>query len=156
MKFVRYGAVSAVSTVVSLTVLGVPVFTGTLSPGWANVVATAVGTVPSFELNRRWVWGRTGRRSLWAEVGPFWALSFTGLGLSTLAVSLAGQWAVKAGLHAGMRALVAQAANVCAFGSLWIAQFVILDRSVFGRPVAPLTVDPLAVAAPLEGALDVR
>ncbi|HEX3622487.1 MAG TPA: GtrA family protein [Acidimicrobiales bacterium] len=149
MKIVRYGAVSVISTTLSLTVLGVLVFTGTLSPGRANVVATAIGTVPSFELNRRWVWGRTGRRSVWAEVGPFWALSFAGLGLSTLAVSIAGRWAVDAGLHAGMRALVAQAANVCAFGSLWIAQFVILDRTVFGRPSVP-------VAAPREGALHVH
>jgi putative flippase GtrA len=149
VKIVRYGAVSAVSTMVSLTVLGLLVFTGTLSPGWANVVATAIGTVPSFELNRRWVWGRTGRRSLLAEVGPFWALSFIGLGLSTLAVSVAGHWAADAGLHAGMRALVAQAANVCAFGSLWIAQFVILDRSVFGRPTLP-------VPALREGALNAR
>jgi putative flippase GtrA len=149
VKLMRYGAVSVISTTLSLAVLGVLVFTGTLSPGWANVVATAVGTVPSFELNRRWVWGRTGRRSVLAEVGPFWALSFAGLALSTLAVSVAGHWATAAGLHAGMRALVAQAANVCAFGSLWIAQFVILDRSVFGRPTLP-------VPALREGALNAR
>ena len=134
-------AVSAVSTVVSLTVLGTLVFTGTLLPGWANVAATAVGTVASFELNRRWVWGRTGRRSLLAEVGPFWALSFTGLAVSTLAVSVSGHWAANAGLHAGMRALVAQAANVCAFGTLWIAQFHILDRSLFGRAASPVDVE---------------
>jgi putative flippase GtrA len=149
VKLIRYGAVSVISTTLSLAVLGVLVFTGTLSPGWANVVATAVGTVPSFELNRRWVWGRTGRRSVLAEVGPFWALSFAGLALSTLAVSVAGHWAASAGLHAGMRALVAQAANVCAFGSLWVAQFLILDRSVFGREPVP------AVALP-EGAVHVH
>jgi putative flippase GtrA len=149
VKLVRYGAVSVISTTLSLAVLGVLVFTGTLSPGWANVVATAVGTVPSFELNRRWVWGRTGRRSVLAEVGPFWALSFAGLALSTLAVSVAGHRAASAGLHAGMRALVAQAANVCAFGSLWVAQFLILDRSVFGREPVP------AVALP-EGAVHVH
>jgi putative flippase GtrA len=137
VKWIRYGAVSAVSTAVSLTVLGVLVFTGTLTPGWANVAATAVGTVPSFELNRRWVWGRTGRRSVLAEVGPFCALSFVGLALSTLAVSVVGRWAVDAGLGAGMRALLAQSANVAAFGSLWVAQFFILDRTVFGPLSAP-------------------
>ncbi len=147
MKLVRYGAVSVISTTVSLTVLGILVFTGTMSPGWANVVATAVGTIPSFELNRRWVWGRTGRRSVLAELGPFWALSFAGLGLSTLGVTVAGRWAASAGLHAGMRALVAGAANVCAFGSLWIAQFLVLDRSVFGRPA-------VSAPAPREGALN--
>ncbi|HEY0398177.1 MAG TPA: bifunctional glycosyltransferase family 2/GtrA family protein, partial [Acidimicrobiia bacterium] len=54
-KLLRYATVSAVATITSLTVLGVLVATGTLSAGWANVVATAVGTIPSFELNRRWV-----------------------------------------------------------------------------------------------------
>lgn len=151
MKLVRYGAVSVISTTVSLTVLGLLVFTGTLSPGWANMVATAVGTVPSFELNRRWVWRRIGQRSLLAEIGPFWALSFAGLALSTLAVSVSGHWAADAGFAPGMRALVAQAANVAAFGSLWVAQFVILDRTVFGRPVPPLP-----VSTPDRGALHVQ
>ena len=156
MKLVRYGAVSVVSTLVSLSILGFLVFTGAASPGWANVIATAVGTVPSFELNRRWVWGRTGQRSLLAEVGPFWVLSFTGLALSTFTVSVAGHWAASAGLHAGMRALVAQAANVCAFGSLWIAQFFILDRSVFGRAVPAVDVPAVATVAPAQGARRAR
>ena len=136
MKWIRYGTVSAISTAVSLTVLGVLIFTGALSPGWANVAATAVGTVPSFELNRRWVWRRTGQRSLLAEIGPFCALSFAGLALSTLAVTVVGRWAAGAGLSAGLRALLAQQANVAAFGSLWVAQFLILDRTVFGRAAA--------------------
>jgi putative flippase GtrA len=133
MKWIRYGTVSAISTTVSLSVLGLLIITRTLSPGWANVAATAVGTVPSFELNRRWVWRRTGQRSLLAEVGPFCALSFAGLALSTLTVVLVGRWAADAGLSTGLRALLAQAANVAAFGSLWVAQFLILDRTVFGR-----------------------
>jgi putative flippase GtrA len=133
MKWIRYGTVSAISTMVSLSVLGLLIITRTLSPGWANVVATAVGTVPSFELNRRWVWRRTGQRSLLAEVGPFCALSFAGLAVSTLTVVVVGRWAVDAGLSTGLRALLAQAANVAAFGSLWVAQFLILDRTVFGR-----------------------
>ena len=79
-QWLRYGTVSIIATVTSMTVLGVLVTLTTMPAGWANVVATAVGTVPSFELNRRWVWGRTGKRSLRGEVGPFWILSFAGLG----------------------------------------------------------------------------
>ena len=128
-KLVRYGAVSAISTVTSMAVLGLLVATGTLTPGWANIVATAVGTVPSFELNRRWVWGRTGRRSLSGEVGPFTALSFAGLALSTLAVSVAGHLA--AGLATAPRTIAVEAASIAAFGSLWLVQFVLLDRLLF-------------------------
>ena len=74
---------------VSLTVSACSSATTAMAAGWANVVATAVGTVPSFELNRRWVWGRRDERSLLTQVVPFCVLSFAGLGLSTLTVSLA-------------------------------------------------------------------
>ena len=132
-QLVRYGAVSVVATTTSLTVLGTLVYSGLLTSGWANLVATAVGTVPSFELNRRWVWGKRGHRSTAAEIGPFVALSFTGLGLSTLFIALASSWADASGLDATMRTVAVEAASILAFGSLWIAQFVILDRFLFGR-----------------------
>jgi hypothetical protein len=64
------------------------VATHTLSPGWSNVVATTVGTVPSFELNRRWVWTKRGHRSLLWEIAPFCRLSAAGLAPSTLIVSV--------------------------------------------------------------------
>jgi len=133
-KLARYACVSVISTSVSLVVLGILVGTGATTAGWANVIATSIGTIPSFELNRRWVWGRHGRRSLLAEVGPFCALSFTGLALSTVAVHVAAGWASGAGLGATARALAADGANVATFGTLWIIQFVLLDRVLFHPP----------------------
>ena len=143
-KLFRYAAVSVVSTSVSLTILAVLVATSMTTAGWANVIATSVGTIPSFELNRRWVWGRTGRRSLWTEIGPFCALSFSGLALSTLAVGVAAGWAASAGLGTAARAMVADAANVGTFGTLWVVQFVLLDRVLFARrrPASVTTLDP--------------
>ncbi|MDQ1431508.1 MAG: hypothetical protein QOF40_2110 [Actinomycetota bacterium] len=132
-QWFRYGTVSIIATVTSMTVLGVLVTATTMPAGVANVVATAVGTVPSFELNRRWVWGKTGKRSLRGEVGPFWILSFTGLALSTLTVSLAAAWAAAIGVDPATRTIMIEAANVAAFGSLWVAQFLILDRVLFRR-----------------------
>jgi len=137
-KLARYATVSVISTSVSLNLLGVLVATSAVTAGWANVIATAVGTVPSFELNRRWVWRRTGRRGLLAEVAPFCALSFLGLGLSTLAVSTAAGWATAARLGTAARTLVAQGANVGTFGTLWVVQFVLLDRVLFARGKAPV------------------
>jgi putative flippase GtrA len=130
-QLVRYGAVPAIATATSLTVLGALVATRTTSAGWANVIATGVGTVPSFELNRRWVWGRRGARSVQAEVVPFCALSAAGLVLSTLAVTAIARWADAAGLASATRTLAVQAANLAAFGSLWLAQFLVLDRLLF-------------------------
>jgi putative flippase GtrA len=129
VQLIRYGVVSLVSTTTSLVVLGVLVGGFAAPAACSNVVATAVGTVPSFELNRRWVWGRRGRRSVAAEVVPFCVLSFSGLVLSTFAVHVAAgatsTWSRAA--HTG----AVELANVIAFGSLWILQFVLLDRVLF-------------------------
>jgi putative flippase GtrA len=132
-RLLRYAGVSALSTTLSLAVLAVLVATSTTSAGWANVIATGIGTGPSFELNRRWVWGKQGKRSLAGEVGPFWALSFIGLALSTLAVSFSAGWADSARVGATGRALVAIGASIATFGLLWIFQYVMLDRILFHR-----------------------
>jgi len=132
-QLARYGTVSLISTAISLAVLGALVATSAMPAAWANVVATFVGTAPSFELNRRWVWGHTGQRSVRRQVVPFFALSFAGLGLSTLFVALSSHWAQGARLEPGAQALVAQCANLVGFGSLWLIQFVILDRVLFAR-----------------------
>ena len=102
------------------------------------MTATAVGTIPSFELNRRWVWGKTGQRSLAAEVGPFVALSFAGLALSTLTVAAADHWASGAHLSSLARTCVVEGASLAAFGSLWLAQFAILDKLLFRPTPSPI------------------
>jgi putative flippase GtrA len=132
-KFVRYAGVSAISTVVSLVILGALVASGATSAAWANVVATVVGTVPSFELNRRWVWNRTGPRSLLREIGPFGALSMLSLALSTVAVAATAGWVDGWHADATVRTVVAETAHVGTFGLLWIVQYVLLDRILF-RP----------------------
>jgi putative flippase GtrA len=130
----RYGTVSAVATATGLTVLGLLVTVG-VSPGWANVVATAVGTIPSFELNRRWVW-RVGRPpSISRQVVPFVAVCFLELLGSTLAVHMAALWASSAGLHGWRRTAVVEVANVAAFGSFWVAQYLLLDKVLFRRRI---------------------
>jgi putative flippase GtrA len=132
-RLLRYAGVSALSTTLSLAVLAVLVATDTTSAGWANIIATGIGAGPSFELNRRWVWGKQGKRSLAGEVGPFWALSFVGLALSTLAVSFSAGWADSARVGPTGRALVAIGASIATFGLLWIVQYVMLDRILFHR-----------------------
>ncbi len=127
----RYAAVSCVATGLSQIILASLVATRTTGAATANVIATMAGVVPSFELNRRWVWGRTGRRSVAKEIVPFVLLSATGLALSTLAVWGTSRWADAHGLDTTWRTLAVQAANLSAFGTVWIAQFVILDKVLF-------------------------
>lgn len=136
-KLIRCASVSVITTLLSLSVLAALVATRLVAAGWANVVATVAGIGPSYWLNRRWVWGRSGAHSLTREVLPFWALSLSALVLSTLAVASIARWADHAQLSVSVRTAVVLATNVSVFGSLWIAQFVLLDRVLF-RPRAPV------------------
>jgi putative flippase GtrA len=129
--WLRYGAVSAVSTGTSLTTLGVLVGVAGVDATVANVVATTVGTIPSFELNRRWVWAHHGRRSVIRQVVPFVALSLAGLVLSTLAVHVAAARTVD--WSRGWHTVAVETANVAAYGALWILQFFVLDRLLFAH-----------------------
>jgi putative flippase GtrA len=151
-QLLRYGAVSVIATTVSLTVLAVLVATSAVPAAWANVIATGVGTIPSFELNRRWVWGKTGHRSVLGEIGPFCAMSFAGLALSTLAVAATASWAASANVGDAVRTLAVVGANVAAFGSLWVVQFLVLDRILFRRTAHPAR-DDSSPAPPRSGSL---
>jgi putative flippase GtrA len=131
VQLLRYSAVSGISTVSSLTVLGVLVGLFGVDAVVANVLATAVGTVPSFELNRRWVWFDQSQRSVLRQVTPFCTLSFAGLVLSTLTVRAVSARTID--LSRGWHTLAVEAANVTAYGALWVVQFVLLDRVLF-RP----------------------
>jgi putative flippase GtrA len=139
-RVLRYGSVSAISTTSSLIVLGLLVGLASFPAIWANVIATAVGTVPSFELNRRWVWAQSGRRSLLRQAVPFVLLALTGLVLSTLAVHLAA--AATSDATRLLHTAAVEMANVGAYGVLWIVQFVLCDRVLFRTPAgAPEGVD---------------
>jgi putative flippase GtrA len=136
-QLIRYGMVSAIATATSLAILTGLVASDTMRPAPANITATLVGMIPSFELNRRWVWGGVGRPSVRRQLVPFMVLSLIGLLLSTAAVGAAGRLAVDAGWSNEATAVASAIANLAAFGSVWVAQFFILDRVLF-RPV-PVT-----------------
>jgi putative flippase GtrA len=131
-RLIRYGSVSAISTATSLTLLGVLVGLLSFPAIWANVIATTIATVPSFELNRRWVWAQQGQRSLLRQATPYFLLSLTGLVISTFAVHLASD-ATSATSNLLHTAAV-EMANVAAYGTLWIVQFVLCDRVLFRPP----------------------
>ena len=94
--------------------------------------------MPSYHLNRRWTWGRRDPSDPWRELLPFWLLSFAGLVLSTLAVAVTDTWLHGARLGQPLRTLVIVTAHLSGFGVLWVAQFVLLERALFGRRVGPL------------------
>ncbi len=130
-KLSRYSAVSVISTVISNVLLVVLVGGNVMTAGWANVIANTAGIVPSFELNRRWVWGKRGHRSTGSEVVPFCVLSFAGLVLSTIGASLAEHWALHAGASDSVHTVAVVLGSAAAYAPLWLVQFALLDRWMF-------------------------
>ena len=118
-KPLLYSAVSVIAVLTSQIVLVLCHAVIGLSAEWSNVIAVAAGTIPSYELNRSWVWGKSSKSHLWKEVVPFWVLSFVGLVFSTVVVSLATEWWEDS-------TIVVQAANLTAFGILWVGKFLLL------------------------------
>lgn len=138
-RVVRCLGVSAVTTILSLVLI----VAGTAGLGMAamtaNVAATAIATVPSYSLNRRWTWGRVDRSDLWREVVPFWVLSFCGLALSTITVGMADSWAARTHLAPVLHTTALLVGHLGGFGLLWVAQFAILDRVLFAPSGAAST-----------------
>ena len=89
----------------------------------ANFIAVTLSCIPSYLLNRSWVWGKRGSNHFWREVFPFWAMALLGLILSTIFVWYVGQRTDVT--------LYLMAANLSAFGLLYVAKFFVLDRLLF-------------------------
>lgn len=125
--FGRYAAVSAVSLVTGHILLyGLHSLLG-MAPVSSNLVSTVANTALVFAANRRWVWVVDGQVSMRREIVPFAALAGLGLALSTLLV-----WMTAATIGEG---LWVNAANLTAFGIVWIGRFVAIDRWVYGSAV---------------------
>lgn len=122
-RLLRYAGVSVIGVICGQTLLFLFYESAGLGATSANVLAVMIATVPSYLLNRAWVWGKSGGHSVRAEIVPFWGMALLGLVLSTVLVSV---------VHRFSDAWVMiNAANLAAFGSLWLAKYVILDRVLF-------------------------
>lgn len=130
-RLARYASVSVISTATTLSVLGLLVGVIGFPATWANVIAVAIGTVPSFALNRRWVWSYTGPLSPWRQAVPYCVLSFAGLVISTVSVHVVSD--ATAGSARLVHTVAVEVANLGSYGALWLLQFVLCDRVLFRR-----------------------
>jgi len=136
LKLIKYAGVSVISTVVSQVTLFMTFGVWrVMSEVPANILANAVATVPSYYLNRKWVWGKGGRSHLWREVVPFWVLSFVGLAFSSLAVWLAGNFARSHHYGHATTVILVNMANLVSFGILWVVKFLIYNKLFHIDPV---------------------
>jgi putative flippase GtrA len=122
-KPILYSLVSVIAVIVGQSVLIVCAAVLHWDPVPSNVTSVAIGSIPSYVLNRYWVWGKRGKNHLWKEVVPFWGMAFLGLLLSTVTVAIATDWKDET--------WVLSLANLAAFGVIWVGKFFVLHRLLF-------------------------
>jgi putative flippase GtrA len=142
---IKFSCVSLISTAVAQGTLWIVYYDLRLwSAVVCNIFANACATLPSYTLNRRWAWGKSGKSHLWREVVPFWTMSAAGMALSIGTVSLAAHEAhVRHFGHLSTSILV-NAANFLAFGILWILKFLVFNRlfqAATGEPLEPILIE---------------
>ncbi len=134
LKLFRYSMASVVAVIVSNVCL--LIFVGLVKMGvvLASTLATTIAAIPSYEMNRKWAWGKSGKSHLMKEVVPFWALALLGWAFSTWAVWLMDGYAKRHHFsHAGQTFSVA-AVYFGAFGVLWVGKFIIFNKLMFVHP----------------------
>jgi putative flippase GtrA len=141
-KLVRYGAVSIVSALVAFTTLTLVygvlrLWTEVPSAFFSNIVAGFV----NYFLNRKWVWGKSGRSSLRREVLPFWIMSISGIVLALFTASWARNFSNAHQLEHWERTIVILGANSLAFGIVWVVKFLVLNRIFQPNQVSKKDVD---------------
>ncbi len=142
---IKFSCVSVISTLVAQGTLWIVFYNLRL---WTavpcNIFANAVATLPSYTLNRRWAWGKSGRSHIWKEVVPFWSLSAAGMALSIGTVSIAAHTAHMHHLGHLSTAILVNIANFSAFGVLWILKFSVFSRlfkAVTGEELEPILIE---------------
>ena len=130
-KFIRYTMVSGIAVVISQVTLVLCTGVFGLSAILSNTVAAVVSTPASYELNRKWAWGKSGKSHLWKEVAPFWGFSLIGYLGSTGTVQLADTMTRSHGVHGLPRVLAIMGAQLFAYGLVWIVKFLVFNRIVF-------------------------
>jgi putative flippase GtrA len=130
-KLFRYSMASVVAVLLS-TIL-IIFFDGVigLSAVVSSTLSTGIAAVPSYEMNRKWAWGKTGRSHLFKEVIPFWALAFVGWGFSTICVKVMETAAKHHHLPHVWTTFWVTVVYISAFGVLWVAKFIIFNKLMF-------------------------
>jgi putative flippase GtrA len=139
-KLIRFTSVSVISTAVSYLVIFV-VYELRWIPNevYATIFGNAVATVPSYQLNRNWTWGKHGRSHLVKEVIPFWSLS--GLGIS---VSVGGAFLARHLISSHPHwahlfdAFLLSSFNVLSFAIFWVLKLWLFNRIFKLDPLASI------------------
>ncbi|HTW08840.1 MAG TPA: GtrA family protein [Acidimicrobiales bacterium] len=129
--FIRYSMVSGVAIVISQAAILICTALFHSSGILANTIGAVMATPASYELNRKWAWGKHGKSHMFKEVAPFWALTLLGFLGSTGTVELADNMCRSHHVVGLTRSVAIMGASLFAYGVVWVAKFVIFHYVVF-------------------------
>lgn len=128
-KLIRFTAVSAVSTAVSVIVIalvyGLKIIKGEVE---ATLIGNIIGAVPSYSLNRRWTWGKTGRSHVRKELLPFWTMAVLGIAFSMVGASYAKSVVHSHHLSHLFNTGIVDGANLVSFAVFWVLKLIVFNR----------------------------
>ncbi len=128
-KLIRYTMVSGSSTIISFAAIsffyGFKIIPSVLE---STLAGNLVASVPAYQLNRRWTWGKRGKSHLRREIAPFWSLTFLGIGVSLLGALWARHevrshhWSHL--LNTGLVSFT----NLASFAIFWVLKLIVFNR----------------------------
>jgi putative flippase GtrA len=128
-KLIRFTLVSGVTTVTSFTLIaflyGLRIIPDAV---WATLVGNILASVPAYQLNRRWTWGKHGRSHLTREIIPFWSLSLLGIGVALIGADWARH---EVRLHRWSHLLstaTVSGTNLASFAIFWVLKIIVFNR----------------------------
>ena len=128
-KLIRFTAVSVVSTLVSVIVIsflyGLKIIRSEVD---ATLIANVIGAIPSYALNRRWTWGKTGHSHFMKEVVPFTVLAVAGIAFSVFGAAYAKHVVHTHHLSHLLNTAIVDAANLASFAIFWVLKLIVFNR----------------------------
>jgi putative flippase GtrA len=136
-KAIRYAAVSIVAILVSQVTLLVCYGIFKTDETTAQLVSFVTSMIPSYYLNRMWVWGKGGKSLFLKEVAPFWVIGVAQLLISLAFVPWAQNFVDDATPSHSLRTAGFLFNNLFIYGVMWVGKFMLFNKVLFKqRPAA--------------------
>lgn len=130
-KLIKYSMVSVIAVIVTLVVQVICFGVIKIDAAESAVIASTIAAVPSYFLNRMWVWRKNGRSHMTREVLPFWIMFVIGLVASAGASAFAKSLVDGPEISHAMRTFVVTGASFLAFAALWVGKFILFNKVLF-------------------------
>lgn len=136
-KLIRYTLVSGSSTVISF--VAISIFYGfKIIPSvlLSTLAGNLVASIPAYQLNRRWTWGKRGKSHFRREIAPFWTLTFMGIALSQLGALWARHEVRSHHWSHLLNTALVSFTNLASFAVFWVLKLIVFNRIFRVEPVA--------------------